>query len=195
MAGELSKADAKRIVSTVAQQRPAFYVSAEVAGYGYANSLWNEEKPEKLRTLQKALFDTEEVSDDELGFAFTDELGDLWFSNPESAEDQHTTLTPQWPDLNSKQVGDEINELATELGYDILDGIIAELRSIRQSTRFTPREFTAFVLKEASPLSQTKAADMMGIAVGNYAGKIGAVSDKIDEAERTLDIADQLKDD
>lgn len=198
MSHGLTDNDADRIIDTIhGTHTTGFYTLAEISAHENVMKLWIDQRPDDLRTLRIELRDedeesVEEIDDDDLEAAWSDLIGVLHFNNPENTET--ITLVPYWNGVDGSDISDEVEQLCREVGYDILDGIREELRSIQEETLFSPREFVALILKrhKHSNYSDKGAAEFMNISVGNYQGKYGTVSNKITEAEYTLTVVEDL---
>jgi hypothetical protein len=71
------------------------------------------------------------------------------------------------------------------------ENICEEIREMQNKTMFSPREFVALVLD--SELDEQNAATLMDVSVGNFRGKKGIISDKIEKAEETLERAERIR--
>lgn len=86
----------------------------------------------------------------------------------------------------------EIDELATDHGWEIVEQVRDEVRSLQESTMLSPREFVTLVVD--SEWGEENAATTMNISVGNYRGKKGNINNKVEKAQKTLDIVGRIRD-
>lgn len=93
---------------------------------------------------------------------------------------------PECPDNR-----EEIAELAHDFAQQYVSNVNSGIRIMQEETMFSAREFVAVVL---SDLHEQEAATEMDISVGNYRGKKGAIADKIETAEQTLDLTKRIRD-
>jgi len=85
----------------------------------------------------------------------------------------------------------EVYELAHDFGWLVVENIRNEIREIQDETMFSPREFVALVLD--AEWTEQNAATLMDVSVGNFRGKKGNISDKIETAETTLTRAERIR--
>jgi hypothetical protein len=62
---------------------------------------------------------------------------------------------------------------------------------MQEETIFSPREFVALALD--AEWDEQNAATLMDVSVGNFRGKKGNISDKIEKAEATVSRAEQIR--
>lgn len=86
---------------------------------------------------------------------------------------------------------DEVYDAAHEFGWLVIDHIRDEIRRIQSQTFFAPREFVALVVE--AEWDEENAATLMDITVGNFRGKKGDISTKLDRAEATLNWAERIR--
>lgn len=85
----------------------------------------------------------------------------------------------------------EIYDLAHDFGWLVVENICKEIREMQDETMFSPREFVALVLD--AEWDEQNAATLMDVSVGNFRGKKGSISDKIETAETTLARAERIR--
>lgn len=85
----------------------------------------------------------------------------------------------------------EIYDVAHDFGWLVVENIRNEIRTLQERTMLSPKEFVTLVLD--SEWDENSAASLMGITVGNYRGKKGKIAAKLETAEETLDLAEQLQ--
>lgn len=84
-----------------------------------------------------------------------------------------------------------VYDLAHDFGWLVVENICKEIREMQDETMFSPREFVALVLD--AEWDEQNAATLMDVSVGNFRGKKGSISDKIEKAETTLARADRIR--
>lgn len=82
-------------------------------------------------------------------------------------------------------------DIANDFGWLYIEHVRHEIRALRESTAFSPREFVALVV--GGQWGEKNAATIMDISVGNYRSKKGAIASKIDEAETTLEVVEKVR--
>lgn len=85
----------------------------------------------------------------------------------------------------------EVYDLAHDFGWLVVENIRNEIREMQDETMFSPREFVALVLD--AEWDEQNAATLMDVSVGNFRGKKGNISDKIETAETTLTRAERIR--
>lgn len=85
----------------------------------------------------------------------------------------------------------EVYDLAHDFGWLVVENIREEIREMQEGTMFSPREFVALVLD--SEWDEQNAATLMDVSVGNFRGKKGSISDKIEKAEETLTRTERIR--
>lgn len=85
----------------------------------------------------------------------------------------------------------EVYAIAHSFGWLVVDNIREEIREMQEETVFSPREFVALVLD--AELDEQNAATLMDVSVGNFRGKKGSISDKIEKAKTTLSRAEEIR--
>lgn len=64
---------------------------------------------------------------------------------------------------------------------------------LNEDTIFSPRECIAIILDAAENTPERVAHREMGISLGGYRGKKGAISEKLEMAEKTTQIAKRIR--
>jgi hypothetical protein len=85
----------------------------------------------------------------------------------------------------------DVYDAAHDFGWLVIEHIRDDIRTMQEATSLSPREFVALVVGE--DWDEENAASIMGISVGNFRGKKGTISDKLGEAEATLDIVEKIR--
>lgn len=85
----------------------------------------------------------------------------------------------------------EVYDLGRDFGWLVVENIREEIRKMQEETMFSPREFVALVLD--SEWDEQNAATLMDVSVGNFRGKKGSISDKIEKAETTVARAERIR--
>jgi len=87
--------------------------------------------------------------------------------------------------------GSKVYDLAHDFGWIVVENIRDEIRQMQEETMFSPREFVALVLD--AEWDEQNAATLMDVSVGNFRGKKGSISDKIEKADTTLNRTEQIR--
>lgn len=85
----------------------------------------------------------------------------------------------------------EIWSVAREFTWSFIGHVYDGIKSMQEETIFSPREFVALILD--AEMSEQRAAHIMDISVGNYRGKKGKVSEKLEKAESTTSLASAIR--
>jgi hypothetical protein len=123
------------------------------------------------------LDDLEAANDDE-DSAFS--WDGIWFEMDEYDRDRER-LIPLTGVEHTREP--EIYEIASDFGWLVVENIRDEIRKMQEETILSPREFVALVLD--AEWGERAAARIMDISVGNFRGKKGTISEKLNQAEAT----------
>lgn len=85
----------------------------------------------------------------------------------------------------------KVYDLAHDFGWLVVENIRKEIRERQEETMFSPREFVALVL--GAEWDEQNAATLMDVSVGNFRGKKGNISDKIEKSEATMSRAERIR--
>lgn len=91
-------------------------------------------------------------------------------------------LDPQLLDGSDRQ-----ETLCREFTNEWIEELQSVIEDQQESTFFTPKEMAVLYAHRNPSVTETKAADALGITVGTYRGKIGRVKDKLSKAHATLE--------
>lgn len=86
----------------------------------------------------------------------------------------------------------EIHDIVDDFGWLVVDCIRDEIRRMQESTSLSPREFVALIL--SAEWGEKNAATIMDISVGNFRGKMGKITDKLETAEQTQSVVARIRD-
>jgi hypothetical protein len=188
MGQTLTQEDCDLIIKTtyMRDEQGSTLSNCEARAFGAVEEYWKENRPDDLRTLGNEFLEHYDP-DENVAFAFADAFGPLLYETYSYDGNLH----PIWQDVEHGKVSDKIHNLTNELKYDIVEALRKQLRELQQATRFSPREFTALTLNQRFP-KEEHVASKMNISVGNLRGKLGLAKDKINEANTTIKVADDL---
>lgn len=154
---------------------------AEAEGYSKTVADWRAERPSEYEQLETAHEDGTSQF----------EWEGIWFETVQPADrvrpHELQSLTGVEPTEEP-----EIYDLSQDFASDYLNATLAEIQLSQQQTLFSGREFVTLVLSAAEHMPEDRACHQMDISVGNYRGKKGDITDKIQRAAHTLHMADRI---
>lgn len=172
---EMAQADAELAYRYL---NDAARLDVETEAYDAVLSAWQDGRPDDFQTLEDA------HGSDESAFVWE---GIYFETSPEHGGD----LVPITGVSHNEE--SDLYDLATEFGRDYLDAIRDEIRSMQETTDYSPREFVALVLEAAENTPEEVAHREMDISLGNYRGKKGDVAGKLGTAEETVRVTERIR--
>jgi hypothetical protein len=175
----MDKADADLVYKYV---RDGFRGDLEADAYQRALDDWREYRADDLDHLE-AMADAEES-------AFSWDR--LWLELVERDFGDREVLLPR-DGLEPRDETPRTTDLASEFGYQHRDEVRNEVRRRQAASDYSPREFVALVLDAAENCPENLARREMDVSLGNYRGKKGDVTDKLEQAKRTVAVTDRVR--
>lgn len=159
-------------------------VKGDVESEAFSKTLgdWHTERRSDYERLETA------HADDDSTFAWEN----IWF---ETVHRPERVRPHELQALTGIEPNEESNvyDIAGDFAIDYLNATLDEIQSMQEQTVFSGRQFVAFVLDAAENTPEDLAHHEMDISLGNYRGKKGSVSDKLDKAEATVKIAKRIR--
>lgn len=176
---ELSRTDAELVYKYA---RDTFRADIEAEAYTHALDAWQDERPGDFNRLQ------DEHADDDSAFSWDG----IWLEMEQRDLDGNEDLVPLTGIEPEDDDAEELRDLAADFGWDYVNEVRDEIRRQQDETDFSPREFVALVLDAASLPTEISAHEM-DVSEGNYAGKVGRVREKIEQAEQTQHVTERVR--
>jgi len=176
--GQMTQSDAELVYKYLSDA-----VKGDVESEAFAATLddWQTNRPDDYERLEAA-----HAADDSM-FAWENIYFETVHAPERARPHELQALTGVEPDDEP-----DVYDLARDFATDYLAAVVDGIRSMQAQTDFSGREFVALVLDAAPNTPEDLAHREMGISLGNYRGKKGAVSDKLKTAETTVSIAERI---
>lgn len=176
---EMSKSDAELVYEYA---RDGFRSDIEAEAYDAALTMWQNEEPDLYEQLEDA------HADDDSTFAWENIYFERRATGPNEGRGDMVPITGV--ERNDEP---EIADIASDFAWSYLDCIRVEIQECQKATDYSPREFVALVLDAAENCPEDLAHRMMDVSLGNYRGKKGKVSEKLQQAEETVRVTDRVR--